>query len=173
MRRLGAALGAFKEAGAGIVTETPTQVVPLSRELGLGELLQHLDHGCALGGADPGIEVHRVADGGDPSPPASVGVLAVVLSAISVGDALPLAHGAHERLVRVRLGEADELVGDGTHLLAAARVGVGPGELTYLSDTETAGSQLAAALRKGGDELGPVGDLDIGRPERRLHPTAH
>ena len=170
------AVAAFEQVGAGVVAEAGAQVVPFGVELGLRESLQHFGDGGALGGAEAAFEVHLVTNGDGSCGAGSVGAVVVAVGAVGVGELFPLTGGCLEHFERVGRGQLDEPVDAGGELVAAARVGVQPGQLADLVDTEAAGGQRVGAGREVAYEFGgadTVGDGHVGDTERSFDPAAH
>ena len=149
---IGAALpvGALHQARAGVVAEAGSQFVPLGFELGLCEAVERLGWYAAPWAVPKRPSRYTVVADGDGSCRAGgVGAVVVAVGAIGIGELFPLAGDAAEHLEGVGGGHVDQSVDAGGELVAAARVGVQPGELTDLVDTEPAGRQRVGARRDG------------------------
>ena len=121
---------------------------------------QHVGDGGALGGAEAAFEVHLVTNGDGSCGAGGVSAVVVAVGAVGIGELFPLAGDAAEHLEGVGGGHVDESVDAGGELVAAARVGVQPGELADLVDTEPAGRQRVGARRERGGRVwrcGPGG----------------
>jgi hypothetical protein len=137
-------------------------------ELGLGEAVEELLHRRPLGGAATGGEVKLGAEQVGVGAAVVMGRVVVAVGAIEVGERLPALHDPPEVIERQRLGVPDEQVFAVGELVATARVGPRPGQLTDLGHPHRAGGEgLPAggqilqepdgAEAGGGVSPGPVG----------------
>ena len=100
----------------------------------------------------------------------------VPVGAVGVGELLPVLHRPHEHLVSVDGGQRQQFVDDVGELISTAGIGVRPGQLPYLIDTELPSRQRFVASGQVGAQPGGAHPLDhrgVGDPDRRLHPRTH